>query len=64
MIRLLVGYEAAIAELVRELEACGAADSITLRSYLIEPGPSTERVLAALRGALERGARAKVAADG
>ncbi len=64
MIKLLVGYDAAIAELVRELEACGAPDSITIRSYLIEPGVSTDRVLAALEGALGRGSRVEIVADG
>ena len=63
-LRLLVGYDAAIAELARELDACGAGDRITIRSYLIEPGESTDRVLAALRGALERGASATVSSDG
>ncbi len=64
MLRLLVGYEATVSELVRELAACGADDRITIRSYLIEPGASTERVLAAARGALERGARLAIAVDG
>jgi phosphatidylserine/phosphatidylglycerophosphate/cardiolipin synthase-like enzyme len=64
MVRLLVGYDAAIAELVRELDACAEGDRITIRSYLIEPGESTDRVLRALRGALERGASATVSSDG
>jgi phosphatidylserine/phosphatidylglycerophosphate/cardiolipin synthase-like enzyme len=64
VIRLLVGYDAAVAELVRELEASSEGDRLTLRSYLIEPGASTERVLVALRGALERGAQVAIAADG
>lgn len=64
MIRLLVGYDAAVVELVKELEGCGEGDRVTLRSYLIEPGASTESVLEALRGALERGARVEIAVDG
>jgi len=62
-VELIVGYQAAVAALESELERSGAGDRILLSLYLIEPGQSTERILAALGRAAERGASARLSID-
>ncbi len=61
--RLLVDYDAALAALLTEVEACAAGDAITLRLYIIEPGASSEAVLDALGRAAERGVTVAISVD-
>lgn len=63
MIRLIVDYDAAVEALLAEIEATGAGDRITLCVYIIEPGASSERVLAALAAAAERGVEVSISVD-
>ncbi len=60
---LIVDYDAAIAAVLAEVTSCGAGDRIVLCVYIIEPGASSERVLAELRAAAERGAQVAISVD-
>jgi len=52
---LLAGYGPVVDTILREVEACGAGDRLTMSVYVVEPGRSTDQLLAALRRAAERG---------
>ncbi len=60
---LLVSYDETIAAIERELDALSRGDDARLDFYLLEPGLSTERVLAALTRAAQRGARVALSVD-
>jgi hypothetical protein len=60
---LLEGYDATLAALCAEVDACGAGDALTLRSYVLESGASSAALLASLRGAAARGAAMQLAVD-
>lgn len=60
---LLPTPTAIIDALVREADACGPDDRIDASVYIVEPGVSSERVIAALRDAVARGARVRLAVD-
>lgn len=60
---LLPTPTAIVDALVREADASGPGDRIDASVYIVEPGASSERVIAALRRAAARGARVRLAVD-
>lgn len=62
-VTLLADYPQAIHALLEELGGLGSGDEARLELYLLEPGESSQAVLAALRAAAERGVRVRVALD-
>jgi len=62
-VRLIVDYDAAVAALLGEIEATGEGDRIALSVYIIEPGDSSQQVLAALAAAAERGVEVAISVD-
>jgi hypothetical protein len=46
---LLAGYAPVIAAILAEVEACCNGDRLTMSVYVVEPGQTTDLLLAALR---------------
>lgn len=62
--RLIDSYDDAIAALHAEIEASGPGNRIRLSVWILEPGESSQAILASLRAAAERGAEVVVSVDG
>ena len=60
---LLIGYDAAIGAILQAVERSAAGDAVLLRSYVIEEGSSSRRVLGALSRAADRGVRVTLGLD-
>ncbi|MEZ6189015.1 MAG: phospholipase D-like domain-containing protein [Planctomycetota bacterium] len=60
---VLSGYDAFVEALLRDVHASGRGDRVHVSTYIIEPGESSERVLAALVAAARRGAWVRLACD-
>jgi phosphatidylserine/phosphatidylglycerophosphate/cardiolipin synthase-like enzyme len=62
-VELLEGYDATLAAICAEVDACVAGDAVTLRSYVLEGGASSRRVLSSLRAAAARGVSLRLGCD-
>jgi hypothetical protein len=62
-VELLEGYDATMTAICAEVDACAAGDVSTLRSYVIEGGSSSRRLLASLRAAAARGVTLHLGCD-
>ena len=60
---LLVGYDATVEALRRELDSCRAGDTATFCSYVFESGASSDALLSTLRAAARRGVHLRLGCD-
>lgn len=57
MLNLVTTYNDSVEIICREIADCGDGDQIVFSLYIWEPGPSSDRVLAELEKAVQRGTR-------
>ena len=62
-VRLLTNYDAVVDCIVHEMDRTAAGDRVEFSVYVLEPGESTLRVLAAMRRAAGRGVRVDCSLD-
>ncbi|CAJ1379239.1 unnamed protein product [Effrenium voratum] len=62
-LQLLTGYQATVAAVMAELEACESGDEVIFSVYVVEPGRSSEALIAALAAAARRGVQLRLRTD-
>ena len=62
-VRLLTSYDAVVRTIVAEMDRTAAGDRVEFSVYVMEPGPSTDAVLRAMRRAAARGVRVDCTLD-